>query len=182
MDIWIVSTLPIMDNASVRAQLFSFCSCKEGSVLSWNDPSKAYNRRKKLSSSGLQLPHRQPHSNHRGSHHTCGLLTSCHLNFHLTSCHLSSPILYPKIIMPSAATISHLYAFPKPFLWFSEKLHLDFRPNFPWWNVGSPENTTSPTLSSRTISCHTPGTGDRMWGPFLSSTASNRFSFLLPKP
>lgn len=43
-------SLAVINNTATNIQLSSFYSCKDGNLLSWDDPSKAYNRRKQLSS------------------------------------------------------------------------------------------------------------------------------------
>ena len=66
----------------------------------------------------------------------------------------------PKMII-SSATISCLFPFAKPFLWFCKKLYLHFMPNLPRWDVDYLENIMFPALSNGTISCQSPSPGNR---------------------
>lgn len=106
--IWIISTLTVMHYATTNTQLSSFYSCKNGKLLSWDDPSEAYNRREGWSCSGLFFVHHQHYSNHSTSHRTWGLPS------------FSIFPTFPEFLLLASPTPKwsfHQLPSPTPFLW-----------------------------------------------------------------
>lgn len=136
-------------------QLFSFHSCKERSLLNWITQ-RLITGSRNCPTQDLTLPITDNAANtvaatvSEGSSHPQSPPT---FTWGPVIFHSSWPT--PKMTVLSAASLPPL-SLSQTFLLVLCTLYFDFMPNSPWWNVGFPEDTTSPNAF--------------LWSYFLSSS------------
>lgn len=108
-----------MHYVATNTPLSSFYSCKSGKFLSWDDLSKAYNRRKGLSCSGLLFVHHQHYSNHSTSRRTWELLS------------FSISLTFPEFLLLASPTPKwSVHQLPSPTSFLLPSLSSDSVKNF----------------------------------------------------